>query len=423
MTGSTPASPRALVLDGQYCHALAAVRSLGRRGIEVVVASHKPRAMSFASRHCAGRIACPSPVLERAAFKEWLLDTLRRERFDATLCREATAEILSLQRDRVQKATGCPYRRARSSGGHRKDRVTRLAGQLGVPVPATHELERLEDAAALASTLAFPVIVKGVHSSGSQQVEMVHEPAKLVQTVQRLAALRRDHSLPLPIIQEYVQGRGYGVTALMRRGEPIVASCTGVSASTTSPRRAARAWGHWRAERLRARAGTVGSDFAAALCWDESRWSNSAQPARRALLPDRDQSTFRRQPRAAIAQESICPGCISRWRAGRAPVAVRTAIASDCVIAGCSRKTSPKSSRTRSDTRSARFRSCARTRAAICRYATRGRTGARCATRCGGRANTCAAVPSRRQQGRCRYREKSRSCRRILRLRPWSTNC
>jgi predicted ATP-grasp superfamily ATP-dependent carboligase len=223
MTVTPPAVLRALVLDGQYCHALAAVRSLGRRGVHVTVASHKPRAMSYASRYCAHRLACPSPVLERAAYTTWVLKTLRQGRFDAVLCfEEATVDILSLHRDTVRKWTGCPMpAREIFLAADRKDRVTRLASQLGVPVPATHELERIEDAAALAGTLTFPVIVKGVHSSGSQQVELVREAAKLVETVQRLAALRRDASLPLPIVQEYVQGQGYGMTALMRRGEPI----------------------------------------------------------------------------------------------------------------------------------------------------------------------------------------------------------
>lgn len=223
MSATPPPPLRALVLDGQYCHALAAVRSLGGRGAQVTVASHKPRAQSFASRYCALALAAPSPITERPAYVDWLLETLRRGRYDATLCfEEATADILNAHRDRVQKLTGCPTpSREIFLTADRKDRVARLASQLGILVPATHELERIEDAADLAARLDFPVIVKGVHSSGGQQVELVRESANLVATVRRLAALRCDPTLPLPIVQQYVEGRGYGVTALVRRGDPV----------------------------------------------------------------------------------------------------------------------------------------------------------------------------------------------------------
>lgn len=222
--GQPPAAAlRALVLDGQYCHALAAIRSLGRHGAVVTVASHKPRAMGFASRHCAQALSAPSPITEPGRYTGWLLETLQRGRYDAVLCfEEATADLLNRHRDRVQRLTGCPTpSRDIFLAAGRKDRVARLARQLGVPVPATHELESLAEIPALVRRLQFPVIVKGVHSSGSQQVELVRDPAALVPVVERVAALRQDRSLPLPIVQEFIDGQGYGLTALVRRGEPV----------------------------------------------------------------------------------------------------------------------------------------------------------------------------------------------------------
>jgi predicted ATP-grasp superfamily ATP-dependent carboligase len=179
--------------------------------------------MGFASRYATHRLLCPSPVLEPQAYTDWLLETLRRCRYEATLCfEEATADLLSRHRDRVQKLTGCPIPpREIFLAAARKDRVARLAAQVGVPVPTTHELERLADAPALAEKLEYPVVVKGVHSSGSQQVELVRDRSQFVATVERLAALRTDPALPLPIVQDFIAGEGYGLTALVRRGEPI----------------------------------------------------------------------------------------------------------------------------------------------------------------------------------------------------------
>jgi predicted ATP-grasp superfamily ATP-dependent carboligase len=222
VTGSTPRL-RVLVLDGQHGHALAAIRSLGRRGAFVAVASHRRQAMGFASRFCSAALHTPAPGLESAAYVDWLLETLRHGRYDATLCFAAhTADLVNQHRDRVQKLTGCPMpARDIFLAADRKDRVTRLGRQIGVPVPFTYELERIEDAAGIARAMDFPVVVKGVRGSRGQQVEIVRKPAELMDAVRRVAALRRDVNEPLPIVQEYIEGRGYGLTALVRRGEPI----------------------------------------------------------------------------------------------------------------------------------------------------------------------------------------------------------
>ena len=212
-----------LVLDGQYCHALAAIRSLGRRGVRVSVASNKSHPMGFASRFCARTLASPAPNLEPERYVDWLLETLRRQRYDATLFfGESTADLISRHRDSVQKHTGCPLpTRELFLTADRKDRVTRLARQLGVPTPETHELESFEALETVVPTLRFPAVVKGVYSSGSQQVAVVRDVGELRRALRRISALREDASLPLPVVQEFVPGRGYGLTALVRRGEPI----------------------------------------------------------------------------------------------------------------------------------------------------------------------------------------------------------
>lgn len=215
----------ALVLDGQECHALAAVRSLGRHGARVVVASHKPDAMGFRSRFCARRLLAPSPAVEPVAFADWLETTLRRDRYDALLFfGEATANVLVRHRSAIRALTGCLLPpEATFLAADRKDRVTRLASGIGIPVPRTYELADLDAAEALARTIQPPVIVKGVYGSGGHQVALVRRRDELVDTVRRVAALRPDPELPFPIVQEYIAGRGYGLSALLRDGEPIAA--------------------------------------------------------------------------------------------------------------------------------------------------------------------------------------------------------
>ena len=94
MLHTPPPAQRALILDAQYCHALCAVRSLGRHGAMVDVASHKPRAQSFSSRYPNEKLDCPDPNRNRADYVKWLLETLRRGHYDVTMCfEEATADL------------------------------------------------------------------------------------------------------------------------------------------------------------------------------------------------------------------------------------------------------------------------------------------------------------------------------------------
>src|SRR5580704_18231331 len=66
------AKPPVLLCDAAYYGTLAAVRSLGRAGIPVVVADSVRLAPALWSRFVRQRRRCP-PVMESERFVEWLL--------------------------------------------------------------------------------------------------------------------------------------------------------------------------------------------------------------------------------------------------------------------------------------------------------------------------------------------------------------
>jgi hypothetical protein len=74
---------RILVLDGQTNQALACVRSLGRAGHAVFVASTSPRPLAAWSRFAAGRFRVPDSS-PRAAYAE-LRDWAKRQAIDIVL--------------------------------------------------------------------------------------------------------------------------------------------------------------------------------------------------------------------------------------------------------------------------------------------------------------------------------------------------
>ena len=70
-----PAASRVLILDANQRSALAATRSLGKRGLVVVTADETAHTLSGASRFCDETMVYPSPYERPPAF----IETLRRE--------------------------------------------------------------------------------------------------------------------------------------------------------------------------------------------------------------------------------------------------------------------------------------------------------------------------------------------------------
>src|SRR5688572_20620401 len=67
--------PGALLPVADYHGTLAAVRSLGRAGIEVTVADGRKLVPARWSRYAARTLPCPDPMTDSPGFIAWLLET------------------------------------------------------------------------------------------------------------------------------------------------------------------------------------------------------------------------------------------------------------------------------------------------------------------------------------------------------------
>jgi len=233
---SPPPALRVLVLDGQYCHALAAVRSLGRRGVAVTVASHNstpwdslragrsrtslaPRPTSIVGVHgmVARDPAAPS-FRCRPAFEK------RPPISCPCAARPCSARRLSDAgtRDLPRRLAQGPDRQAREPAGRTRTddaRAREARGRRGArhvdPVSGRRQgRPQLREPAGRARS----------GSSAARRNGRAHRS---------LAARWFDAAT---VVQQYIEGSGYGFTALVRRGSRSPPSCTAGSASTMSVR-------------------------------------------------------------------------------------------------------------------------------------------------------------------------------------------
>lgn len=221
---SPTALPRVLVLDGHSNPALACVRSLGRVGYPVLVASHVRHPLGGWSRYCTRQVRYAGPTL--AAFA-WLRSWARAEGVAIVLpLSEESCALCNMEREAWEAAgmiVGCGPAEMLVNAFD-KGRTLRAAQDCGLRIPVTEFPESLEQVREAGERLGFPCVVKPRYSQvwdgaafhPSAGVRSVGTPADLERV-----ALQAGATGSWPLVQEYVPGRGTGVFALYDHGRPV----------------------------------------------------------------------------------------------------------------------------------------------------------------------------------------------------------
>jgi predicted ATP-grasp superfamily ATP-dependent carboligase len=214
-----------LVTDASGNHALAVIRSLGRRGVRVAAAGGTWSSMGLFSRYCAARAVYPDPASGVEPFREGLARILERLR-PALLMPMTERTLLALDADREAiesrvRLAPLPPRETLEVAFDKRATVD-LATSLGIPVPRTFVPSSLRDLETLRGALTYPVVIKPHRSErvtpdgrveAGGPVEYCYRPEDLDGTF--LAVHARS---PRPLVQEFIPGEGYGVSALCRHG-------------------------------------------------------------------------------------------------------------------------------------------------------------------------------------------------------------
>lgn len=213
---------KVLVTDGANRVALAVVRALGRAGAEVAVVEQERFARkmpaTFRSKYVSRHDVIPT-LGHDGAFLKGLVD--RASGFDIVLPVSTNVALAcAAARDRIPARLPIPplalLRRAND-----KSAALAVARKVGVPIPVTYAPEDDEELESVLERLRFPAVVKLRDDAGT-----VLEPGQRY-AVGRTAddvrrAYRALHALkPFPLIQEKVEGPGYGVGVLAEQGKVL----------------------------------------------------------------------------------------------------------------------------------------------------------------------------------------------------------
>lgn len=218
-------SQTVLVTDGEQRSALAVVRSLGRAGHRVIVASSRPRSLAGGSRYAARELLVPDPLADPARFTAAVAEAVRLEQVSAVLP-VAEPSVLALLERREQLAPArLPYgdledfRRIAD-----KALLLQLAPELGIQVPGQTELSAPGALGRPAlEALAFPVVLKPARSvggAGETRGKFGVSHAQDVNELERRIAAYPAAAYPL-LLQQRVVGPGIGIFLLVWDGRTV----------------------------------------------------------------------------------------------------------------------------------------------------------------------------------------------------------
>jgi predicted ATP-grasp superfamily ATP-dependent carboligase len=221
--GSTSA-PRVLVLDGQTNQALACVRSLGRAGYSVLVASRRLRPVAAWSKWSAGHHRVDNETLAGyAALRRWAVSLDVRIVLPMT---ERSCLLCNGEREAWETGgitVGCPESDVLARAFD-KGTTLEAAEACGLTIPPTRTPRSDEAFARHAEELGYPCVVKSRFSEALVDGRLIRGGgASYVARESDLAAAVREHRQGphWPILQQFMSGRGIGVSGLCDRGRAV----------------------------------------------------------------------------------------------------------------------------------------------------------------------------------------------------------
>jgi predicted ATP-grasp superfamily ATP-dependent carboligase len=211
------------VTDGDQRPALAIVRSLGLRGMAVLVGEARQASLASSSRYCSRHVTYPSPYDEPDAFERFLLAFVEQEDVDLVVpVTDVTTSIVARAwpaLGRHTSTTAPPFDAFDFVSD--KGRLLRCACRCGVPIPRTLFVDRATGLNDVVDHVSYPAVIKPCRSRIPTHAGWLGTTVHYANAESDLRRLYDEipylASYP-SMIQERIVGPGLGVFVLFDRG-------------------------------------------------------------------------------------------------------------------------------------------------------------------------------------------------------------
>ena len=221
----------AVITDVRYRMSLAIIRDLARAGVHVVCTetescrkSKSAPPLGFFSKHCSESFFLPE---DEKSYENGLFDlckSIYEKEGSLPVIMPVGAKTLSLLADRRVKERFssvchmCVPDRAELDFLNSKEAVASLGEKLGIPVPKAYA-PPYED-------VSFPCVVKPLcgekfNLPASRRYSIVKSDAELKEQIRHFESITHE----APIVQQYLQGGGFGCSVLAVDGNVVTSIC------------------------------------------------------------------------------------------------------------------------------------------------------------------------------------------------------
>jgi predicted ATP-grasp superfamily ATP-dependent carboligase len=216
---------RAIITFARGWNALAAARSLGRRGIEVIAGDEYSFSPASLSKYTIASFLYPNPDRDPVGFldkleevirqysvtgQEYVLMPFHKETYTIARNRARFEPLIKMAIPTIEQILQVDD----------KGSLARLCQSRGLPIPQTLVANSAEEFRAGAQAFGYPAFVKVRRSAAAVGVKQVHSAADAVATADEFAKRFHLPAEEYPLLQAAVPGDDYCTTFLFDHGQP-----------------------------------------------------------------------------------------------------------------------------------------------------------------------------------------------------------
>lgn len=213
---------KVLLTNAQLRKTLAATRSLGKQGIDIIAVEETRFSPTAFSKYCKESLLCPSPTTSPNEFHQRIVEVILKYKPDMYLPMDEDSIALAIEhREELSKLCRLvlpPTESFKITSD--KGLGYKHAMKVGVQCPETVFPENAENLHEITKALNYPLVIKPVKSNGGRGIKIIKSADEL-----ETAYLEVHKDYPFPVIQEYIgEGTVYDVVLLYNSQNELRAS-------------------------------------------------------------------------------------------------------------------------------------------------------------------------------------------------------
>lgn len=200
------------------------LRSLSKRGIKVLVGDASLVGMCRFSNLKTGFFKYPSPYNQPEEYVKTIKEVYEKSGAKVIIAPHEESFPLIKNRQLFPDSALHQYHTWDSIAlANDKERSTKMVLSLGLPVPKTVDYEEFKEIENKLneSNINYPLVIKLRRSNSAKGVFYVNSKKELIEIIKQLIEKYKIPKGHYPLIQEYIDGQGWGVSGVWKNGEPL----------------------------------------------------------------------------------------------------------------------------------------------------------------------------------------------------------